>query len=111
MISRYTAPGTKIVCINDKLKEFSIPGLEYDNNLDGLTLDQVYTVSEIIKDEYTKSGFSVILQEIDRPDCTYPEDYGYDIARFRKLELPKAIMDCLTTTSVDDELINELEYI
>lgn len=95
MISPHTPPGTYIVCIDD------IANGQYNKssvkNLDGLKKGSVYTVKNIEPYDNTLSGFIVVLNEIRR---RVKEVDGYDIARFKKLELPKSITSLLTNIPV-----------
>jgi hypothetical protein len=101
MISPFTKSGTEVVCVNDELWRYTIPGFNYRGSLDGLTKGSVYTVSQIVKaGEGSYSDHEIILREIRRPG----ERQGFAIERFRYLDL--AGLDALLTQSI----INPLEH-
>lgn len=106
MISPHTPPGTKIVCINANVHDiFAVlpPNTQVRCELNGLKQDGSYTVLRIEATPYTRSGFCVILVEIDRGKNNYNilNRGGYDIARFRYAELPRSILQCLDANPAD----------
>jgi hypothetical protein len=86
-ISPNTAPGTEIVCINDDKYAFTNPEITYCGALDGLERGKIYTVLEIIKDDFfirEEIGFPylVVLKEIKR---SYNRR-GFALERFRYVD-------------------------
>ena len=88
MISPMTPPGTEVVCVNDSLDDFKVPGLNYNykGHLDGLTKGQIYTVQEIIPtiSRFSLSEYQVVVNEIFRDTLI---NRGFAIERFRYLNL------------------------
>lgn len=85
MISPNTKPGTEVVCVDDDTHAYRIPGVFYDETglLGGLRKGEIYSVEKIEIEYAAKSGFAVKLAGISRGYG----DRGYDIARFRYLDL------------------------
>lgn len=96
MISPHTPPGTKIVCTDAEPHKRYVLEHNVGTNMHGLTKDAVYTVREIMPYSLTVSGFIVCLDEIVRG--FYLE--GYDLKRFRRLELPSSLTSILETAPV-----------
>lgn len=94
MISPHTAPGTKVLCINDDPDAFLLPWVEYRKGatLDGLRSGNAYTICTIVTCASNKSGFIAVVAEIQRRD-----NWGFDLARFRYLHLPRSLTDLLET--------------
>jgi len=96
MISPFTKPGTKVVCI-------SSGSLVHRGNMSirphWIKVGKAYTVVEVVEHPSTKSGFVVALEES-------PVAY-YGLHLFRYLELPKSITDCLNVAPVDRERLTE----
>jgi hypothetical protein len=104
MISPFTPPGTKIVCIDAAPSHrYIIRGAgPISPDLDGLRQWEIYTVAEIVEDRQVKAGFGVRLVEIVRP-LAYPEDTGcYALERFKPAVLPKELTEALTATPADN---------
>ena len=95
MIDPMTPAGTKIICINDDYRTFRVPNIVYDNDLDGLTKGNEYTLVEIFPTDdsnKTLSKFMVCVAEIYR----HGFNKGFAIERFDykpSKELPKEISE------------------
>ena len=86
--------GQKVVCINDDVSRYKLPGYTYMGSLDGLTKGEIYTIDKI----YPHPMLNYILvdvREIDRmaknPDTV--NAYGYRYERFKPLEEKKRTTD------------------
>ncbi len=77
--------GQLIVCINDDIDGFGRPEYKYRGSLHGLTRGRIYTASKVIECYLAKSGYSVILEEIDRKSLS-EIDSGFDVSRFRPIQ-------------------------
>lgn len=83
-------PGDKIVCINDELDTYVVPGPLYKGGLDGLTRDVVYTISSFYKD--IDGVPCIVVCEIDRPALDNYDFYsiylnaGFAASRFKPVE-------------------------
>ncbi len=87
--------GQKVVCINDKLSDFRLPGFKYEDNpsLHGLTAGRLYTVRDVFVNPVT-SQINVRLAEIIRPiGCNDRElanvEAGFHPDRFRPVVVRK----------------------
>ncbi|WP_395665353.1 hypothetical protein [Methylocella sp.] len=98
MISPFTHPGTKIVCVDVSSNFQHVSTHASSGRLDGLTKDEVYTVLEIRPDGNIKSGYEVLVREIARPSGA-----GFALERFRLLDLPEAITRLLEAAPLDAE--------
>jgi hypothetical protein len=91
MISANTAPGTKVVCIDDALGKCGpcVP------HLGGLKKGAVYTVLRMNPDP--EGLITVVLAEIDRRKFLWMpwEESGFYRSRFRYLELPSILTEIL----------------
>lgn len=90
MISPFTAPGAKVVCIKLPTK--------YIENCWNIKLNEVYAVAEIQANEEFTNNFMVILQELDQ--C---EAYGLEL--FRRLDLPECLTSLLNVQPVEREKV------
>ncbi|WP_395697739.1 hypothetical protein [Methylocella sp.] len=99
MLSPFTAPGTKIVCVDDSSNFQHVASHDPVGRLDGLRKETVYTLAAIRRDANVKSGFEAYVEEIRRPSGV-----GFALERFRRLELPRAISALLDATPADFEL-------
>jgi hypothetical protein len=99
MISPFTKPGTKVVCIDASLTNaYNTRPCKLE--LDGLQLGATYTVDEIRPHALNKDGLIVVLQEIIRRNTP-----GYSLRRFRYAELPKSLTDLLNVSPVDSDVV------
>lgn len=108
MISPMTAPGTKVVCVDDEKDRgrFTPSGLIIVGDLDGLRRGFVYTVSSIQRDPRISGQYLVVLAEICRRVIA-GNDYhlpGYSLARFKLAALPSCLTDTLTRTKIQESL-------
>ena len=97
MISPMTAPGTKIICVDDGPTELF--GVIFDN--DGLRRGEVYTLEGIFPapDVREEPGFIVTLAELKRD----VDLIGWNIGRFKIASLPRSITSLLDVVSTDLE--------
>lgn len=103
MISPHTAPGTKIICVDDALDGYTNwPSCRLTDDLDGLRKDETYTVAEICEDDIARSGFVVIVREIERL-LIGDNNRGFDIARFRYASLPSCLTELLNTAPIKSD--------
>lgn len=97
MISPNTAPGTKVVCVDDRPGAFRVAGYRYSNNLDGLKAGEKYTIKEIAKNNHPAlSEYCAVLVEISRDISNLNPNRkwyisGFHLARFRYLDLPESL--------------------
>lgn len=104
--------GQKVVCIDDDIGRYRVPGVKYppDASLDGLTKGQVYTVKNLVISPRT-GWINVILEEIIRThyseifkmNVEYPDDkQGFHYKRFAPLKERK------TNISTFTEILNKV---
>jgi hypothetical protein len=96
MISPDTAPGTEIICIDDTAGPYGHGGL-YKGS--------IYTVSRIAR--AITGGYVVVLLEL-RPWTTFTLpwgaiDVGFELRRFRYLEIPRELNELLARASKELE--------
>jgi hypothetical protein len=100
--------GQKVVCINDEENLFRVPGMNYLPGLHGLTKGEIYTITSIYEDKYTKSGIRVTLAEIQRVNKSHEKLFdkvggaGFDHRRFAPLKEKK------TDISIFNEILNKV---
>lgn len=92
VISPHTAPGTKVVCVDDADGRYRVPGILYGSGLHGLKSGETYTVARIETSKFVAGGFIAVLVEIDRASLTNP---GYSLGRFRYAALPSCLTEIL----------------
>ena len=90
MITPHTKPGTKVVCVN-------ADGLSLTDGFTPcpLVFNQIYTVVEI--EDFNGAYYAELLE--------VGSNAAFGLRRFRYLELPKSISDCLTEQPL---LVDEL---
>ncbi len=77
-------PGDKIVCINDTIDEFSVPGLLYAGDLDGLSKGTIYTVKKLYVDQFDDVMVDLVeITRADNPNFADGDSLGYNAKRFR----------------------------
>ena len=91
MIRPDTPPGTEVVCVDASRGPYGNGGLEHG---------VIYTVDRIAPS--IEGGHVVLLLEI-KPWETYSPpwgliDIGFDLKRFRYLDIPKSLTELLTKT-------------
>jgi hypothetical protein len=89
MISPYTPPGTKLICIDANSHGLYDVYMNPTKGLDGLSLGHVYSVGQVTVDDGSISGYTVVLDEIERSG---PRP-GFALQRFRPFDLPKCLRD------------------
>jgi hypothetical protein len=94
MISPFTKPGTKVVCVNDSDDLSLCRGKRLNYRV-----GEVYTVDRII--------IHVITGEpvVQLVEVSHRQGFGLRLKRFRYLDLPKCLTDCLTEQPL---LVDEL---
>jgi len=94
MISPDTSPGTDVICIDDNAGPFGAGGLRKG---------MIYTVARIVP--AITGGYAVVLAELAPWEGFAPPwgvvEVGFDLKRFRYLNIPKSLTELLTTTPVD----------
>ncbi len=98
MISPDTSPGTEIICIDDSCGPYG---------RGGLCKGMLYTVECIAP--AINGGFVVLLAEV-RPWRTYaqpwgPVDVGFELRRFRYLDIPASITHLLVAKRKEVEAL------
>ena len=97
MISPHTAPGTKVVCVDDvghhRYQLVRTPA----RGMDGLTKGQLYTVTGIHFAPLTKAGYGVELSEIKRRGG----NQFFALERFKLAPLPECLTSILDAAPVD----------
>jgi hypothetical protein len=99
MINPDTRPGTDVICIDDACGPYGASGLQKG---------ALYTVAKI--EPAITGGFGVILEEVS-PRETYippwgPITVGFELKRFRYLDLPKSLTRLLIQAPVGFEVID-----
>lgn len=82
-------PGQKVMCVNDKLNQFHVPGVAYSGDLDGLKAGTIYTVRECRPPTLPQAvgPLNVWVVEIIRPlRGAPPAEDGYHVDRFVPLD-------------------------
>ena len=94
MISPFTKPGTKVVCIDnsDALVTFGMSGPFAS---DVLHVGKVYTILEWL--EAPNGALNIFLLEVPHRGSG---DFGFNRARFRLAELPRVLTDILTAVPI-----------
>lgn len=79
--------GQEVVCVNDTLGAFSVPGYSYSGELHGLRKGQIYTIRAIVVDIAPPwPGVGLYLNEIDRGIMPHRGfEPPYVAARFRPI--------------------------
>lgn len=91
MISPWTKPGTKVVCIDAVAHTRYMRGVP-TRALMPLVEGEVYTVLNVHQTDADIGGFTVYLSEIPLRSTF---DNGYSLRRFRPAELPRCLTDIL----------------
>lgn len=101
--------GQKVVCINDNLKQFDIPGMVYIDSLDGLRKGVIYTIRSVYIESYGphEGEVSVRLEEIIRPSA-YGNEVGYNPLRFKPLVEKKTDISIFQSMLKRDLSVNKL---
>ena len=105
MISKFTIPGTKVVCVKYKIKKCTE---RFAHCWVPLVVGETYTIREIVYEKETNK-FGVALQEIKNELHHFGLEYCYNLSCFRYIDLP----ECLTSLLVCDKLpqIEETEKV
>jgi hypothetical protein len=97
MISPFTPPGTKVVCVDDDDSGKYTMGVCDNDTAMPIRKGEVYTVVVITPDDWAKNFYAVMLHEVPlRND----RDTGYDIARFDYIDT----QDQINEIEKEDEL-------
>lgn len=98
--------GQKVVCINDKLGEFRLPGFKYEEKptLDGLVAGRIYTVRDVFDDPVTKQPLLRLVEIIRPRGCDSRKfaniEAGFHAARF------KPVVERKTDISIFKAMLN-----
>jgi hypothetical protein len=105
MISPHTLPGTKVICIDANSHGLYDLHVCSVRGLDGLRLGHVYTVAEVMIDDDSINGFTVVLQEIHRRGLRP----GFALQRFKRLGLPKCLRDIEANNPIGVDVFEKLK--
>lgn len=86
MISPFTKPGTKVVCIKTASKSWNYYTGERTSRAFPLAVGEVYEVSEVVKSSIVANGFAVGLRGYT---------HCFQLHLFRYAELPRSITQYL----------------
>lgn len=99
--------GQKIVCINDEVGAFPVPGKNHFGDLEGLTKGNIYTISSIEICDWSKR-LVLVLAEVKRkpfPGALYSP--GFDYRRFKPLEEKKQEKKQKTDISIFQNMLKK----
>ncbi len=101
MISPWTKPGTKVVCVDNVAALDDFNPFLHDMIKSRFKIipapcvaGQLYTVADIVEHPFPIDGFAMTLTE-------FPADAGFLLRFFRPLDLPRSLTEILDRAPVD----------